>query len=357
MPVPDQRDPDVTLRSLTGWLDGRLPGARVPLLETPTTSGFSSETLLFDVAWTGPGGSPETREPCVARVAPVKYQIFPEPRFEEQYRLMRILDEHTDIPVPPIRWYEPSTEPLGAPFFVMGRIEGRVPTDMPPYHMDGWVTEVPPEERAAMWWSTLDILARLHRLDPDALDLGFLDQPQWGAPGLEQRLAYYEHYLHWAYDGPQETALQALSWLKANRPDEPDPPRLLWGDARIGNVIFQDGVPQAVLDWENAVLGAPEEDLAWFMFLDRHHSEGVEAPRLPGFPSYGATVERYEDLLGRPMRNLEYYEVLSGFKFAVIMARIGQAMIDFEWIEPDSEFPYDNNCSRLLAKIIGGDRP
>jgi aminoglycoside phosphotransferase (APT) family kinase protein len=113
----------------------------------------------------------------------------------------------------------------------------------------------------------------------------------------------------------------------------------------------------AVLDWENAVLGAPEEDLAWFMFLDRHHSEGVEAPRLAGFPSYEATVERYEDLLGRPMRNLEYYEVLSGFKFAVIMARIGQAMIDFDWIEPDSEFPYDNNCSRLLARILGGDRP
>lgn len=355
MPVPDQRDPETTRAILAAWVGRRLPGARIPMLETPKTSGFSSETLLFDAAWTEPGGG-ERVEPLVARVAPAHYQIFPEPRFEEQYRLMRILDERTPIPVPPIRWYEPSPDVLGAPFFVMGRIEGRVPTDMPPYHMDGWVTEVPPEERAAMWWSTLEIVARLHRLDAGALGLGFLDQPEWGATGLEQRLAYYEHYLHWAYDGPQDTALRALEWLRAHRPEEPDPPAVLWGDARIGNVIFQDGAPAAVLDWETAVLGAPEEDLAWFLFLDRHHSDGIGVPRLPGFPSPEETVARYEALLGRPVRHLDYYEVLSGFKFSVIMARIGQAMIDFGWIEPGNAFPHDNNCTRLLARILGPSR-
>ncbi|TDC60174.1 phosphotransferase family protein [Actinomadura sp. GC306] len=351
MPVPDQRDSEVTRSSLTGWLDGHLPGARITALETPQTSGFSNETLIFDVEWTGGDGALR-REPFVARVAPMNYQVFPEPRFEEQYRLMRILDERTSIPVPPIRWYEPSPDVLGAAFFVMGRIEGRVPTDMPPYHSDGWVTEVPPDERAAMWWSTLEILADLHRLDPRELGLGFLDQPEWGAPGLDQRLNYYEHYLHWAYKGPQETALKALDWLKANRPDEPDAPGVLWGDSRIGNVIFQEGVPAAVLDWETATLGAPEEDLAWFMFIDRHHCEGIGAPRLDGFPSYAETVDRYTGLLGRPMRNMAYYEILSGFKFAVVMARIGQAMIDFGWIDETSDFPYDNNCTRLLARIL-----
>ncbi|MGI5164841.1 phosphotransferase family protein [Spirillospora sp. CA-253888] len=355
MPVPDQRDPEVTRRALTAWLDRRLPGAAIPVIETPQTSGFSSETLMFEAGWTE--GGTERHEALVARVAPAHYQIFPEPRFEEQYRLMRVLDERTDIPVPPIRWYEPSAEPLGAPFFVMGRVDGRVPTDMPPYHSGGWVTEVPPEERAAMWWSTLEIMARLHRLDVAALGLGFLDQPHWGATGLEQRLNYYEHYLHWAYRGPQETALKALEWLRANRPEEPDPPVVLWNDARIGNVIFREGVPVAVLDWETAVLGAPEEDLAWFMFLDRHHSEGIGVPRLPGFPSYAETADRYAGLLGRPLRNLDYYEVLSGFKFSIIMARIGQAMIDFDWIEPASDFPYNNNCTQLLARILGLPAP
>ncbi|TDD14932.1 phosphotransferase family protein [Actinomadura sp. KC06] len=355
MPVPDQRDPEVTGRALTAWFGRHLPGVRIPHLETPQNSGFSSETLMFDAEWTDGDGA-QRREPFVARVAPAGYQIFPEPRFEEQYRLMRILDERTGIPVPPIRWYEPSGDVLGAPFFVMGRVEGRVPTDMPPYHMGGWVTEAPPDERAAMWWSTLEILASLHRLDADDLGLGFLDQPAWGATGLDQRLAYYENYLHWAYKGPQKTALKALEWLKANRPDEPDDPAVLWGDARIGNVIFRSGVPAAVLDWETAVLGAPEEDLAWFLFLDRHHSEGVGVPRLDGFPPHTDTVARYEELLGRPMRHLAYYEILSGFKFSVIMARIGQAMIDFGWIDETADFPYNNNCTQLLARILGDGR-
>ncbi|MBO2448285.1 phosphotransferase family protein [Actinomadura barringtoniae] len=350
MPVPDQRDPEVTRAVLTTWLDRHLPGVRIPMIETPKTSGFSSETLIFDAEHEG------EHEALVARVAPAHYQIFPEPRFEEQYRLMRTLDEHTDIPVPPIRWYEPSPDLLGAPFFVMGRIDGDVPTDMPPYHQDGWVTQVPDQERTEMWWRPLEILARLHKLDVEALGLGFLDQPAWGATGLDQRLNYYEHYLHWAYPGPQEIALKALDWLKANKIDEPDPPRLLWGDARIGNIIFQKGEPRAVLDWETAMLGAPEEDLAWYMFLDRHHSEGIGVPRLSGFPSYEDTIARYEELLGRPLRDMAYYEILSGFKFSVIMARIGQAMIDFEWIEPDNDFPYNNNCTQLLSRILGGDQ-
>ncbi|MCP9967199.1 hypothetical protein LUX57_20485 [Actinomadura madurae] len=52
MPVPDQRDPEVTRRRLTGWLDRHLPGVRIPHIETPQTSGFSNETLIFDAEWT-----------------------------------------------------------------------------------------------------------------------------------------------------------------------------------------------------------------------------------------------------------------------------------------------------------------
>lgn len=353
MPVPDQRDPELTRDLLTRWLSRHLPGVRIPMVQTPTTTGFSSETLIFDAVWTEHGR--QRREEFVVRVAPIQVQIFPQPRFEQQYRLMRLLDERTDIPVPPIRWYEPSAEPLGAPFFVMGRIDGDVPTDMPPYHQDGWVTTIPPAERAAMWWSTLEIMARLHALDPVGFE--FLDQPSYGTTGIGQRLGYYEHYLTWAYPGPQPGAVQALEWLRAHRPPEPAGPgpgatAVLWGDARIGNVIFQAGVPQAVLDWEIAVLGAPEEDLAWFCYLDRHHSEGIGVPRLPGFPTREETYERYAELLGRPLRHMFFYEVLSAFKFAVIMARIGQAFIDFELIPPDSDFPYNNTASRLLEKVL-----
>jgi len=165
MPVPAQRDPDLTRDILAKWLGdpARLPGARITDLQTPEFSGFSSETLMVDVE------CGEAAQALAVRVAPLHYKVFPETRFAEEYRLMRILDADTDIPVPPVLWYEPDPGYLGAPFLVMRRIEGRVPTDMPPYHTGGWVTEISPAEREAMWWSGLDILARLHRLDVTAL--------------------------------------------------------------------------------------------------------------------------------------------------------------------------------------------
>ena len=139
------------------------------------------------------------------------------------------------------------------------------------------------------------------------------------------------------------------------RPVEEHPPVLLWGDARIGNMIFgEGGVPKAVLDWEAATFGQPEEDLAWYLYLDRHHSEGVYAERLDGFPAGTETIARFEELLGRPVRDMPFYEVLSGFKFTVIMSRIGQAMIEWDWLEGDSDFPYNNNASRLLDTILEG---
>jgi aminoglycoside phosphotransferase (APT) family kinase protein len=351
VPVPLSRDPEATTRALTTWLRDtrRLPGARIEHLETPELSGFSSELLLVDAV------AAQTRHALAIRLAPTRYQVFPEPRFDEQYRVMRVLASAGDIPVPPVRWYEPDAAYLGAPFFAMDRVEGRVPPDMPPYHADGWVTGVSPGERATMWWSTLEVLARLHKLDVDTLGLRFLDQPAWGKIGLGQRLGYYEHYMHWAYPGPKPTATTALAWLKANQPDEPHDPAVLWGDARIGNVIYgQDFCPRAVLDWETAVLGQPEEDLAWFLFLDRHHSEGCYVPRLAGFPSAAETIDRYSGLLGRKMLHMDYYEVLSGFKFTVIMSRIASAMIAWDWLDPDSDFPYNNNCSRLLDTILAG---
>jgi aminoglycoside phosphotransferase (APT) family kinase protein len=354
VPVPDQRDPEVTRTRLEGWLPGRLAGAeevRVSAVQTPAMNGFSAETLMFEASWREPGGGAH-QERLVAKVAPTGFQIFPEPRFAEQYRLLSIL-ARTPIAVPQVHWYEPDPGVLGAPFYVMNRVDGDVPTDMPPYHVDGWVTTISPAERARMWWAGVEVLAQVHGLDVDALDLGFVDQAGFGPTGLTQRLGYYEHYLHWAYEGAVPAAEAALRWLRANQPAEAGPPVLLWGDARIGNIIYSGGEAVAVLDWELATLGSPEEDLAWFLYLDRHHSEGCGVPRLPGFPGRTETIARYESLTGRTTRDMAYYEILSAFKMAVVMARIGQLFICYDLIPADNDFPYNNTASQLLARILG----
>jgi aminoglycoside phosphotransferase (APT) family kinase protein len=353
VPVPDQRDPEITRVRLQAWLARRLPGAEqvaVSAVHTPETTGFSAETLLFEASWTEPGGASH-HDRLVAKVAPTRYQIFPEPRFAEQFRLLRIL-AGTAIDVPAVHWHEPDPAVLGAPFYVMDRVDGNVPTDMPPYHTGGWLFEVSPAERENIWWSGLTVLAQVHALDVAGLGLDFVDQVHYGPTGLRQRLAYYEHYLDWGYEGAVPIAQRALRWLYEHRPGEPREPVLLWGDARIGNIIFAAGRAAAVLDWEMATLGQPEEDVAWFLLLDRHHSEGVGAPRLAGFPDAAQTIARYQRMTGRELAHMDYYEVLSALKFAIVMARIGQLFIYYDLLPDDSDFPYNNTASQLLAKIL-----
>jgi aminoglycoside phosphotransferase (APT) family kinase protein len=353
VPVPEQRDPELTRAALATWLRGRLPGAgdvAISSLRTPALSGFSSETLLFEAEWTRDGAA--CREALVARVAPTGYRLFPDPRFEDQCRLLRILDRDTDIPLPPVRWYEPDPGHLGGPFVVMDHVDGLVPPDNPPYHVDGWVREAAPDDRARMWWASVDLLARIHRLDVAALGLDLVDRPEYGRTGIDQQLGYYERFAESAGATSVPAVRRALGWLRREQPDEAGPPCLLWGDARIGNVIFHGFEPRAVLDWEMATLGQPEVDLAWFLYLDRHHSEGAGAGRLAGFPGAAETVARYERLLGRDMRHLAYHEVFAGLRFAVIMARLGQLFVEFGLLPPDSTFSSDNTAARLLGVIL-----
>jgi aminoglycoside phosphotransferase (APT) family kinase protein len=145
----------------------------------------------------------------------------------------------------------------------------------------------------------------------------------------------------------------ALGWLHANRPEPDDPLGLCWGDARIGNMIFDHDRCVAVLDWEMVTLGPWEQDLAWWLFLDRHHSEGLGVPRLEGFPSHADTVARYEELMGRRVRNLDYYTVFAGFRFAVVMIRVIAMAVAFGLLPPDTDMGTNNIVTRLLAQDLG----
>ncbi len=353
MPTPWERDLEADRRRLTAWLGRVLPDTRdlsISELTTPQATGFSNDTLLFDATWRQ-AGRRQTRG-LVARVEPTGFQVFPEYDLALQYRVLELLAA-SDVPVPRVHWLEAEdTSVLGAPFFVMERVDGRIPTDSPPYHVGGWMTGVEPAEREAIWWNGLEVMTRIHRLDWRASGFDFLERPELGPPGLGQQLEYYERYLSWAARGkPQPTVQPALEWLIKHRPQD-EPLGICWGDARIGNIIFDGTTPVAVLDWEMVTLGNPEQDLAWWLFLDRHHSEGMSAPRLPGFPGRDETLARYAELTGRPVEHLSYYEVFAGFRFAVIMLRLAQQMLEYGRLPADSDFETNNTVTRLLAKLL-----
>jgi aminoglycoside phosphotransferase (APT) family kinase protein len=233
-------------------------------------------------------------------------------------------------------------------------VQGRVPTDQPPYHAGGWLHEVTPAEREAIWLGGFDAMARIHRLDIDEAGFGFLRRPGLGANGLDQELAYYEKYFDWASQGRPNPVLEAAhAFLAANKPVG-EPEGIVWGDARIGNIIFDGTEPAAVLDWEMVTVGSPEKDVAWSVFVDRHHSEGIETPRLPGFPSYADSVAFYEERSGHRVKHLHYYQVYAGYRFGIIMLRIAQQLLHYQVMteEQSREMEINNTVTRLTAKIL-----
>ena len=359
MPIPQQRDMALTRKQLAAWLAGRLPGApevSVSEIGGPAFTGFSNESLIFDAGWTQDGRRQERS--FVVRVKPAGHTVFLESEFETQWKVMSALAEHTDVPLPPLFAFEEDAAILGAPFFAMGKVNGEVPGDTPPYTMGGWPADADPADQERLWWDGLDVLARIHRAGRNWRQMGleFLDRQDRGSNGLDQQLTYYGEFFRWAAQGrPQPVTEAAFEWIKANQPaSDPSREGLCWGDSRIGNMIFDDFTCRAVLDWEMVTLGDPVQDLAWWLFLDRHHSEGIGVPRLPGFPSRQATVARYEELTGTTVDGglLDYYEVFAGFRFAVIMIRLAQLMMHFEMLPMESDYETNNLVTKLLAKML-----
>jgi aminoglycoside phosphotransferase (APT) family kinase protein len=224
---------------------------------------------------------------------------------------------------------------------------------MPPMHVGGWVAELEPAEREALWWSGLDAMARVHKVDWRALGFERLADPARGSTPLEQQLRYYDEMFSWGMDRKRFPLLEtALAWLLRMQPAD-EPVALCWGDSRLGNQIFSGTRCVAVLDWEMVHLGNPVEDLAWWLAADRCFSEGVEAPRLAGFPDRAATAARWEQLTGRPVRHLAYYEVLALFRFSILLSRVIQNLKRIGMFEPDDPYDRDNLASVTLERALG----
>ncbi|MDT7539149.1 MAG: hypothetical protein QOI82_2734, partial [Actinomycetota bacterium] len=99
-------------------------------------------------------------------------------------------------------------------------------------------------------------------------------------------------------------------------------------------------------------LGSPSQDVAWAWFLDRHHSEGCNVPRLPGFPSKAETVRRYEERSGLRLRELDYYEVFAAFRFCVIMGKLAVIFKDWGLLPPEDRMAQENTVTALTETVL-----
>lgn len=338
---------------LAGWLAQMVGADTVDIGEftTPEGVGHSNETVLVDISYRDADGA-EHQEPLVVRLETTG-GVFPAYDLGLQVGCIRQVAAGSDVPVPNVRGLELDRTVLGRSFFVMDRIDGLVATDRMPYTIFGWLNEATPAQQAQLWWSSLETMAELHRLDWRAAGFGILDRAELGPAGLDQQLAWWQDYVRWVAEGRGQPTIDAAgAWLLAHQPANPPPTGLNWGDARVSNMMYRDFRPVAVLDWEMATLGPAEVDLAWFIFFQKFFSEGLGIADLPGFPTPAETVARYAELLGRDIDDLFWYEVFGAWRFAAIMARIADLS------EASGEFPpgsgaRDNNLAvRMLATML-----
>lgn len=330
----------------TQWSDAS--DVQIKRLKRPEV-GASNETLFFDLKWRAEGKT-QTRK-MVARLGSVSGpQVFQVYDLAMQYRIVELLGK-TDVSVPQLYGYENDSSVIGAPFYIMGRLEGKLATENPPYHIDGWLTECTPEERAAIWKSGIESFSKIHKLDWKTNGFEFLHRPQRGNTPLDQELDFYREFYDWARNGRTHSLCEeAMSWLLANKPKQPEPVGLLWGDAKLGNMIFQGTECVGLFDWELAHLGNPVNDVAWYLMLDRCLSEGIGIPRLSGFLSREETVAYWEAMSGMTAENFEYYEFFAYYRFSVIMYRIISVRKETgEW-PADSDYEVWNLASNILEK-------
>ena len=334
-PRTSTRDRSELRERLERWLQLRFGGAEVSPLSGPATNGMSSETLLFEASWRE--GGARQRASLVGRVAPdpAAVPVFPSYDMERQFRVMRALGTLDALPLPRVLWCETDAAVLGAPFFVMERVEGEVPPDIPPYTFgQSWLSKGSPEQLARLQAGSVALLAALFRIERPSERFAFLDSARPGATPLRRFVAELRWFYDWvAADGLRSPLLErCFAWLDTHWPGHEGPTLLSWGDARIGNVLYRDFTPVAALDWEMAALGPPELDLGWMITLHRFFEDLTRAAGLPGLPDLlrrDDVAASYEKQTGYAPRDLDFYTLLAALRHGIVMFRIARRMAHF----------------------------
>jgi aminoglycoside phosphotransferase (APT) family kinase protein len=343
-----RREPEVIEHALQGWLSDRLgPDSRprISRLELPSGAGFSNETYLFDATYRQDGK--ERTEGFVLQAAPIGEALFQTYDLRKVFDLQRALAAR-GLPVAPMRWYEDSPDLLGAPFYVMNRVPGEVPADSPSYHGAGFLHDLDPATRERMWWSGLASLARLHALDPAevGVDLGSLDDP------VGDRLDHWTQFVAWASPDPLPYFDEIMGWLRANRPYPTARPSIIWGDAKLSNILFQDGEAQALLDWELCTVGPAEDDLSHFLWLDHFSALGAGGDRLAGLPGRAETQAWYAEALGRELESPDWWWVYAIMRLQVVVHRIMHQLRALGSLPADTDIGAANSVTKIVRQLL-----
>jgi aminoglycoside phosphotransferase (APT) family kinase protein len=261
---------------------------------------------------------------------------------DREYRIMKALAA-TDVPVPRMIALCEDESVIGTAFYVMAYLEGRIFRDP---QMPGSSRE----ERAAVYDSMNDVLARLHKVDFAGIGLG-----DFGRPGnyFERQISRFIQQYRAAQTEQIPEMEELIAWLPGSIPLE-DSVSIAHGDYRLENTIFHPTEPRmiAVLDWELSTIGHPLADLA-YNCLGYHYINPRQGGLVgidhgaTGIPTEDEHVRRYCERTGRgPIEKWPFYVSFSLFRLASISQGVYKRGLDGN-ASSETAAQFGNTCQFL----------
>ncbi|MEX2659694.1 MAG: phosphotransferase family protein [Acidimicrobiales bacterium] len=292
--------------NVTPWLEANVEGLVGPVVYDLIAGGHSNLTYKVNDAR---GRAFVLRRPPLGQVLATAHDM------GREHRIISALGP-TDVPVPPALAYCDDTDVNGAPFYVMGFVEGHILRDAAAAE-----ASLTPEQRRRAGESLVDVLAEIHAVDPGAVGLGELGRKE-GYIERQLKRWYRQFEQSKLRDVPDVDEVHGL--LLRDLPDQ-GPATIVHGDYRLDNcMLADDGEVSAVLDWEICTLGDPMADVGllsvyWTDPDDEAAALGASATTLDGFPRRQEMIERYAERSGRDVSQVGYYAAFGYWKLACIL--------------------------------------
>ncbi len=298
--------PGIDVAKVSAWLEQHVTGARGPFVFDVIAGGHSN--LTFRVT-----GADGTR--YVLRRPPLGHVLASAHDMGREHRIISGL-QRSAVPVAPALGFCDDLAVNGAPFYVMGFVDGFVLRER-----ELAEAALTPEARSNASRSIVDTMAAIHAVDLGAAGLADLGKHEGYVARQLKRW-----YGQWNQQKTRDLrAVDEAHDLLIGQIPEQGPATIVHGDYRLDNcMVSATGEVVAVLDWEICTLGDPLADVGllqvyWTGPNDPHTAWTGSATTATGFWDRRQLLDRYAEISGRDLSNIDFYVAFAFWKLACIL--------------------------------------